>query len=1153
MLISDETLPVAPAAASNCDADPVWCETLTVGHLLEEALGEVYVSASGFESRPGRDAYGSVTDTAFSHLGVDYAVAALFGGAGTPQGLYFATTPPLPDDGAGLTVHVQTYGGEVSAPLAEGVFQDGEYWYFEGKVHVDASGSLSDVPLLRGPFNSGALIEQPPDLGTAAAVRLSYANRAATGAPTISGTTRPGQTLTASTSGIADADGNTNAEDGEAGYAYTYQWIRVDSDGSSNATDISGATGSTYVLTTADVGKSVKVEVEFTDDADNDEGPLPSGAYPTGGTIAEVSVRFGSSTYTAAEGGAAATVTVELSGAAGSSVTILLTRVGVGGADGDDYSGVPPSVTFGASETRNMFTVTATDDADADDGESVSIGFGTLPAGITPGSQATTTVVLQDNDTATRTVRFGSSTYTAAEGGAAATVTVELSGAAGSSVTIPLTPRPRGGADGDDYSGVPPSVTFGASETRKMFTVTATDDADADDGESVRIRFGTLPAGIAAGSPATTTVVLADDDGPGSLTVSFGADFYKTREGSEPATVTVELSQAAGSSVTIPLTRENRNFAIDADYSGVPPSVTFGPSETVQTFTVTAESDDDVDFAEEVKIGFGPLPPNVVLGNPSTTSVALEDDFSVSFGAATYTATEGGEGVTVTVRLTVAAGWSFTVPLTHSYQGGASSNDHSQVPTSIVFREYDKTKSFTVIAPEDGVDEDGESLVIGIGSSLPHGLWKGSPSTTTVELVDNDGSEPLSAMDAHVEGARLTLSYNAALDGGSVPSGGDFVVLAGPPGDETVIPVWGVAVAGDAVTLTLAQPVPSEDQVRLSYLVAPMHPVQDVSGRPAAALRDLAVRNETVPPPTDGADAAASLVEAIALAGPAVLERAAHRSAVDPSAWLADGGSSVPFRRLDLSSRAVADVSALANLTELRELNLSGNRIVDVSALAGLTDLRVLNLGNNAVADLGPLAGLTGLASLNLSGNRIADVSALAGLTDLRVLDLGNNAVADVGLLAGLTGLERLDLSGNRIADVSALSGLTGLEVLLLGGNRIDNLAALWSLRELVHLELSDNRIGDIGLLAELRSLQRLGLTGNRVSDVYPLGDLSRLVWLGLQGNPLMDTAPLGRLTLLRWLWLDAGIGVRGLNDSPRRGPAVPLVIETGRAGVGKR
>ena len=93
------------------------------------------------------------------------------------------------------------------------------------------------------------------------AVQQQVANSPATGALAISGTAQVGETLTADTSGIADADGLSNV-------TYSYQWVA--SDGTSD-TDIAGATGSTYTLVDADEGRTVKVRVSFTDDADNGE------------------------------------------------------------------------------------------------------------------------------------------------------------------------------------------------------------------------------------------------------------------------------------------------------------------------------------------------------------------------------------------------------------------------------------------------------------------------------------------------------------------------------------------------------------------------------------------------------------------------------------------------------------------------------------------------------------------------------------------------------------------------------------------------------------------------------------------------------------------------------------------------------------------
>ena len=92
-------------------------------------------------------------------------------------------------------------------------------------------------------------------------VTVTVTNNLATGAPTITGTAQVGETLTASTSGIADDDGLTSV-------SYSYQW--VSNDGTAD-TDIQDATSSTYTLVDGDAGNTIKVKVSFTDDNGNAE------------------------------------------------------------------------------------------------------------------------------------------------------------------------------------------------------------------------------------------------------------------------------------------------------------------------------------------------------------------------------------------------------------------------------------------------------------------------------------------------------------------------------------------------------------------------------------------------------------------------------------------------------------------------------------------------------------------------------------------------------------------------------------------------------------------------------------------------------------------------------------------------------------------
>ena len=174
-------------------------------------------------------------------------------------------------------------------------------------------------------------------------------NSPATGTPQISGTAQVGETLTASTSRIADSDGLNNA-------AFSYRWIR--NDGSTD-TDIQDATGSSYTLVSAAAGQTIKVEVTFTDDADNQEtltsvataavAPKPNspatGALTISGT-AQVGETLTSSTTGIADGDGLTSATftyqwladdADIAGATGSSYTLV---------DADEGKAVKVRVSF---------------------------------------------------------------------------------------------------------------------------------------------------------------------------------------------------------------------------------------------------------------------------------------------------------------------------------------------------------------------------------------------------------------------------------------------------------------------------------------------------------------------------------------------------------------------------------------------------------------------------------------------------------------------------------------------------------------------------------------------------------------------------------------------------------------------------------------
>ena len=269
-----------------------------------------------------------------------------------------------------------------------------------------------------------------------------------------------------------------------------------------------------------------KAEMTLTDDA----ADVPS-----------VQVFYASSSYSVDEG-SSVTVTVNLSADPQREVEVPITAANQGGAGSGDYSVVPASVTFVIGETATTFTFTATDDTDDDDGESVLLGFGTLPTGVTAPATtarpATATVAINDNDdppdVPSVTVGFEKPDHPTVEG-ARAGVSLTLSAAPQADTTIEImvlpestastsdyrvSTRPVFDAGDTDYVQLPANekfnVTFVAGETSTNFGISILPDTLADEGvERIVLGFGALPAGILQGSLSTTTVTIRDgeDDG----------------------------------------------------------------------------------------------------------------------------------------------------------------------------------------------------------------------------------------------------------------------------------------------------------------------------------------------------------------------------------------------------------------------------------------------------------------------------------------------------------------------------------------------------------------------------------------------------------------------------------------------------------------
>ena len=479
-----------------------------------------------------------------------------------------------------------------------------------------------------------------------------------------------------------------------------------------------------------------------------------------------VTVSFGEAAYTVAESDDPDTsdvdenevvIKVKLSADPERQVTVPITKTNQGGATAADYSGVPSSLVFNSGDTEKSFTFSATHDTVDDDDESVKLTFETLPIGVSRGTVRNTTVSITDDDVPAVTVSFGAASYPVAEG-SSVTIKVKLSADPERTVEVPISKDNQNGASNADYSGVPASVTFSSGETEKTFSFAATNDSVDDDGEKVRLTFGSLPHRVGTTGPSQAVVSITDEDVP-AVTVNFGQATHSVAESDDSDTsdvtenevvIKVTLSADPERTVTIPITKNNQGGASNSDYSGVPANVVFNSGDTEKSFTFSVTHDTVDDDDESVKLTFGTLSTGVSEGTTKETVVTINDDddpaVTVSFGSAAYSVAETDDASTtdateneVVIKVTLSADpeRAVTIPISKNNQGGASNSDYSGVPASVVFNSGDTEKSFTFSATHDTVDDDDESVKLTFGT-LPAGVSEGSTKETVVSITDDD-------------------------------------------------------------------------------------------------------------------------------------------------------------------------------------------------------------------------------------------------------------------------------------------------------------------------------------------------------------------------------------------------------------------------------
>ena len=351
---------------------------------------------------------------------------------------------------------------------------------------------------------------------------------------------------------------------------------------------------------------------------------------PAGGTTPSAS--FASASLSVDEDSGASDVTVNLSPAPAADIALSYTVEGTA-TSGSDYAALSGTVAVSKGATTATIPVAVIDDSENEGAETVVL---TLAAGegYKVGSTGTHTLTIAASDPPTAS--FASASQSADEDSGTSNVTVNLSPAPATDITLSYTVDGTA-TSGSDYTALSGTVTVPKDATTATLPVTLIDDGAHESSETVVL---TLAAGsdYAVGSPDTHTLTIAANDPP---TASFASASQSVDEDSGTSNVTVNLSPAPATDITLAYTVDGTATS-GSDYTALSGTVAVPKDAATATLPVTLIDDGANEDAETVVLTLA-TGSGYAVGSPDThtLTIAASDPPTASFASASQTAQEG--------------------------------------------------------------------------------------------------------------------------------------------------------------------------------------------------------------------------------------------------------------------------------------------------------------------------------------------------------------------------------------------------------------------------------------------------------------------------------------------------------------------------------
>ncbi len=473
-------------------------------------------------------------------------------------------------------------------------------------------------------------------------------------------------------------------------------------------------------------------------------------------------------------------------------------------------------------------TVPIFDDQAVEGNETFAVNL-SGPGALYDFDQSTATVTIIDNETSS--VSFSATSYSVTENGGHATITLLRTGNTNTAGRVKVSTVGGTATSDEDYASLTSlNVDFAQGQTYATFDVPIFDDTIAEGTESFYVTLSASPGSgvVVPGGTATAEVRILDNESTNIL--EFAGTDFSVNEQSGDAVVTVRLNRGPDTSQTVSVQyfTEARSATPGDDYTPISAAsnsrLTFGPGETIKTFSIPIVNDSLPENAETIGLILA-NPTNATLGTNATASLSILDDDAagtVQFSSANYSVFESSGSVTLTVLLNRTGNTNSAVSVGYTTVPGSATADRF-VPTNgtINFAPGSAVATITVPIRNDAIIQPPQSF--GVVLLNPSNAQLGNPSLATVTIQDDDGINS-------IQFALTEYGTVETLGPGQPPAAITFVLNAQRGGDpnQTLTAVLLVGQTGDtafagidytsASQITVSFP-PGVSQVRVTVPV----------------------------------------------------------------------------------------------------------------------------------------------------------------------------------------------------------------------------------------------------------------------------------------------------------------------------------------------